>query len=291
MRILLYITAIICLTSSAISQNDRITALNRAISEDPADFEVVESLVRILMEHENYEMADSVLKEYMKNDPQNARAVYLEARTLDLSENIEKAMSKYWEAIGLDSTLWPAYRDLAFLYDIFSGYETMNRLMGKAITYSPVPGSLYYDFGYSFDMMGWLDSAQYYYYRAVEFDSLDHQACLNLGAIMGIGGNLDSAKYYTEKALSGNLDSPEAFYNLGEINLSLGLLEQAAENFQHALALDSGLFAAKKKLGDLYEIMGDSGIARIYYREFLETAPIIYMDDINEVRQKLSNYK
>jgi tetratricopeptide (TPR) repeat protein len=290
MRIFIYVTAIFCLYSNAISQSDRITLLNRAIAENPADLAAVEGLVEIFMDLEDYESADSVLKEYMKNDPKNARAVYIEARILDLSENIEKAMSKYWEAIELDSTLWPAHRDLANLYDIFSGYETMNRLLGKAMIYSPAPGSLYYDFGYSFDMMGWLDSAQYYYYLAVEFDSLDHQACLNLGAIMGIGGNLDSAKYYTEKALAGNLDSPEAFYNLGEINLSLGLFDQAAENFQHALALNSNLFAAKKKLGDLYEIMGDSGMARIYYQDFLDSAPIIYIDDINEVRQKLSQY-
>lgn len=290
MRIFIYVTAFFCLYTSAISQSDRITALNRAISEDPADFDAVEGLVEILLEHENYDMADSILNAYMKNNPKDARAVYLEARILDLSENIEKAMSKYWEAIDLDSTLWQAYRNLAYLYDIFSGYETMNRLLRKAITYSPGPETLYYDFGYSFDMMGWLDSAQHYYYLAVDFDSLDHQACLNLGAIMGIGGNLDSAKYYTEMALAGNLDSPEAFYNLGEINLSLGLFDEAAGNFQHALALDSGLFAAKKKMGDLYEIMGDSGMARTYYEDFLDSAPIIYIDDINEVRQKLSEY-
>jgi tetratricopeptide (TPR) repeat protein len=291
MRAILCITTFFCLYSIAISQSDRITALNRAIAENSSDFAAVEGLVEIFVDHENYKSADSVLSEYLKNDPQHPKAVYLQARILDLSGNIEKAMSKYWETIGLDSTLWQAYRDLAYLYDIFSGYETMNRLLKKAMFYAPAPESLYYDFGYSFDMMGWLDSAQHYYYRAVNFDSLDHQACLNLGAIMGIGGNLDSAKYYTQMALAGNLDSPEAFYNLGEINLSLGLFNEAAGNFQHSLALNSNLFAAKKKLGDLYEIMGDSGMARTYYEDFLDSAPIIYIDDINEVRQKLSQYK
>lgn len=291
MRVILYITSFLCIYSSAISQSDRITALNRAISENPADFQAVEDLVYLLIDHQNYETADSVLNEYLKTDPRNPGAIYLRARILDLTENIEKAMSEYWKAIDLDSTQWRAYRDLAYLYDIFSGYETMNRLLRKAVMYAPEADSLYYDLGYSYDMLGWLDSAQFYYREAVSFDSLDRQACLNLGAIMGIRGDLDSAKYYTEKALAGNFDSPETYYNLGEINLSLGFFDNAADNFQHALALNSGLFAAKKKLGDLYEIMGDSGMARIYYQDFLDSAPIIYIDEINEVRQKLSQYK
>jgi len=180
---------------------------------------------------------------------------------------------------------------LAFLYDIFSDYDKMNRLMGRAIAFAPFPESLYYDYGYTFDMRGRIDSALFYYRKAAEFNQEDYQAWLNIGAIVGINGDLDSAKLYTEKAVSINQDTPEAFYNLGEINLSLGLFEEAISNFQYALALDSKLFEAQKKLGELYEIIGDSGMAFIYFNEFLDSAPILYKEDIEEVRVKLTTYK
>jgi tetratricopeptide (TPR) repeat protein len=63
--------------------------------------------------------------------------------------------------------------------------------------------------------------------------------------------------------------------------------EAAIDQFQRALALDPNLVAARKRLGDLYESLGDSEMAAIYYREFLDNAPIIYLDDIDSVKAKL----
>jgi tetratricopeptide (TPR) repeat protein len=284
-------TMSLCLLNCAYATEDNIPRLNRAVSENPDDFDTVRQLVETYIDQRNYLTADSILNDYTQNHAPNAYAVYLEARLLDLTEDINQAVDRYQQAFEMDSTLWQAYRDLAYLYDIFTDYETMNKLLSRSIEFAPFPGSLYYDYGYTFDAMGQLDSAGIYYEKALDFDSLDYQAYLNLGAIMGLAGNLDSAKFCLEKAISLNPDSPEAYYNLGEIDLSLGLLDNAAGAFQQALALNPGLFAAKKRLGDIYEIMGDSAMARIYYEEFLKSAPVIYVDDIKEVRDKLDNYK
>lgn len=292
MRLFLTLVVSLFIFTVAYSQHDDITRLSQAVSEDSLDFDAVRQLVEIYIEQRNYASADNILSEYLaKSAKQNAYATYLQGRLLDLKENVNGAIDKYLRAIEMDSTLWQAYRDIAYLYDIFSEYETMNSMLQKSIDFAPIPESLYYDYAYSFDMMGQLDSAEYYYHKAIDFDSLDYQAYLNLGAIMGLSGNLDSAKFLLEKSVMINPGSPEAFYNLGEVSISLGLFDDAAGSFQHALALDSGLFAAKKRLGDVYEIMGDSGMARLYYEDFLDSAPIIYMDDINEVRLKLDNYK
>ncbi|UCC79066.1 MAG: tetratricopeptide repeat protein [Candidatus Zixiibacteriota bacterium] len=291
MRLFITLLTLLCIFNVA-DTDDNIPRLNRAVSENPDDFDAVRQLVEIFIEQRNYASADSILSEYLaKSAKQDAYATYLQGRLLDLKEDVNRAIDKYLQAIEMDSTLWQACRDLAYLYDIFSEYETMNSMLQKSIDFAPIPESLYYDYGYSFDMMGRLDSAEYYYHRAIDFDSLDHQAYLNLGAIMGLSGNLDSAKFLLEKAVMINPGSPEAFYNLGEVSVSLGLFDNAAGYFQQALALDSGLFAAKKRLGDIFEIMGDSGMARLYYEDFLNSTPIIYMDDINEVRLKLDNYK
>lgn len=277
--------------SIAFGQENNLAAAARNVSENPGDFVTAVNTVEMFVEQQDYDAADSVIDEYMNTYGENAEAVYLQARLLDLTDHIEQAMAKYHQAIAMDSTLWQASRDLAYLNDIFSNYDEMNRLFGRAVNFAPVPGSLYYDYGYTFDMLGELDSAQFYYERALAFDSLDNQAYLNLSAIMGLAGNLDSAKVLCQKAIDINPDSPEAFYNLGEINLSLGLLDDAAAAFKQALALESGLFAAEKKLGEIYEVMGDSGMARIYFEEFIHNAPAVYVDDIMEVKEKLSHYK
>jgi hypothetical protein len=55
--------------------------------------------------------------------------------------------------------------------------------------------------------------------------------------------------------------------------------------------LNPGIFAARKRLGELHEAMGDSALARIYFEEFLDSVPMIYTDDINEIRDKLDRYE
>ena len=291
MKLIISLFISLCLFNVAHPDSDRIASLTRATGENPSDFESVADLVEIFIAQRNFTDADYVLSGYLNNHEINARAAYLKARIYDQTENISEAMQFYQKAIELDSTMWRAYRDLAYLYDIFSDNESMNALFKKAIQFAPTPESIYYDCGYTFDMTGQLDSARYYYQKAIDFDSLDYQAILNLGAIMGLSGNLDSAATLLQKAVDINPESPESFYNLGEINLSLGYFDKAAGNFQQALALDPGIFAAKKRLGDLYEIMGDSGMAKIYYEDFLDSAPPLYVDDINSVREKLNNYR
>ena len=64
----------------------------------------------------------------------------------------------------------------------------------------------------------------------------------------------------------------------------------AIENFMKVLALDPRYSPAKLKLGDLYESLGDTGMAKIYYEDFVQTASLLYSDDVTKVKDKLSKY-
>ncbi len=274
----------------SIAQGD-LESLERSVAEDPRDFGRVSELANLYLEQENYQPAEELLGEYVKYDSTNADALYLYGRILDYSDNILEAMSYYMMAIERDSSYWRAYKDLALLYDIFADYESMNRFILLALKVSPVPESLYYEAGYTYDMLERPDSALIYYRLAVDFDSTDSFALMNLGAIWGNLGDVDSARFYTEKSVRANPDSPGANFNFAEIMAMDADTLEAISYFSRALALESKLFAANKRLGELFEAKGDSAMARLYFEEFLKSAPLIYAEDIDKVKDKLSRYK
>lgn len=275
----------------SIDASDDIRTLEGRVVEDPHDFESVSELARMYIAQENYQPAEAILKNYLAYDSLDADALYLYGRVLDYTDNILEAMSYYIMAIERDSSYWQAYRDLALVYDIFADYESMNRFMVSAFTLTPFPESLYYELGYSFDMLEQPDSALVYYRAAVMFDSTDSYALMNLGAIWGNIGDVDSAKVYTEKSVFLNPESPGASFNYAEIMTMTGDTLEAISYFSKAIALESNLFGANKRLGEIFEARGDSAMARIYFEEFLKAAPMIYVEEINEVKDKLSRYR
>ena len=268
-----------------------IAFLEARVLEDPHDFDSVSELARMYIAQENYQPAEAILKNYLAYDSLDADALYLYGRVLDYADNILEAMSYYIMAIERDSSYWRAYRELALVYDIFADYESMNRFMTNAFERTPFPESLYYEMGYSFDMLELPDSALVYYRAAVEFDSVDSYALMNLGAIWGNIGDVDSARFYTEKSVRLNPESPGASFNFAEIMTMTGDTLEAISYFSKALALESNLFGANKRLGEIFEARGDSAMARLYFEEFLKAAPMIYVEEINEVKDKLRRYR
>ncbi len=290
------LTSVICvlfatLTSGSGSRETEITRLEEHIQENPVDFDSVWRLTQIFIAQENYIAAESTISNYLAIDSTDARALYLFGRIMDLTDNIAEAVDYYNLSISHDSTFWMPYRDLASLYNIFCDYEKTSNYLAKAVALAPVPESLYFDLGYTLDMLEMPDSALHYYGRALEFDPDDYQASLNIGAIWGNRGRIDSARVYTERSLTINPDFAEACFNFAEIMSIDGDTLSAITYFLKALALDQEMFAAKKRLGDLFEARGDSAMARIYFQGFLDSAPIIYADDIREIESKLSRYK
>jgi tetratricopeptide (TPR) repeat protein len=277
--------------SSDVFTQDDIASLQEIVRSDPYDFEAVSSLSRIFIAQENYESARSILDTYLSKDSTNAMTLYLYGRVMDLTDNILEAMAYYLLSIEKDSTLWLSYRDMALLYDVFADYENMNRFILDAFNHTPFPESLYYEVGYSYDMLEQPESAAVFYRLAVQSDSADNQALMNLGAIWGNWGNADSAKYYTKKSLEVFPDSPGACFNFAEIMAMEGDTVEAISYFCRALALEPDLFGAQKRLGELFEAQGDSAMAKIYFEEFLKAVPIVYADDINEVKEKLDHYR
>ena len=246
---------------------------------------------RDLIDRSQYDSALVAIDSLLIDNPYNSEALYLKGFIYDQKDNLPLALKYYHESISIDSTYWKPWRELAYLFDIFAQYDSMNIYLHKALETGDAPGSIYYDYGYSFDMLDQVDSALIYYHKALEIDSLDDEAYLNIGAIWGLRDNLDSAKEYTSKALAINPSVPRACYNYAAILGAEGNYQSAVDYYQKALALDTTMIEVKLRLGELYEELGDSTMAKLYFQEFVDSAPMIYTDDINRTKAKLEKYR
>jgi tetratricopeptide (TPR) repeat protein len=246
---------------------------------------------RILIGQVYFDSAAQVLNNCIHDDSLNYEAWYLLGSIFDRKDNLPAAIEYYHKSIDLDSTYWEPCRDLAYLFDIFAEYDSMNIFLRKAVSYSPNPESLYYDFAYSFDMLNNDDSALVYYHKALEVDPDDTDSWLNIGGIWGRKNVIDSARTYTLKALELDPYNSQGCYNYAEILKEDGEYPKAVDYYQKALMLDGSMVAVKLRLGDLYESLGDSVMARLYYQEFINSNRPDYLDDINRTKAKLEKYR
>ena len=177
-----------------------------------------------------------------------------------------------------------------FLLEIFGNYEQMLVCFEHALQNSDDSAGVYYDMGVALDNLDSIELAIDHYNAALKLAGNDSQALLNIGVDWGLKGYSDSASYYFEKAAEAGLHTPELYYNIGVIMFESGAYEEAMNNFMKALATDPNCCIAKLQLGNVYEIMGDSGMAKVYFEEFVKTAPYIYLDNIKSVKEKLAKF-
>jgi len=269
--------------------------LEKKAANNPADWQTRLELVELYIQQDNLDEAqkyvlESVVAANDGGDTCNARLYYLWGKVNDLQDNIPEAMEKYTRAIECDSTISDAWQKMGYLHEVFSNYEQMLYCFQKALPSAEDQSGLYYDIGVAYDYLDSLSQAIECYYQSLETGDSIPEAYLNLGVDWELLGHPDSAAHYFEKAIAAGFDNPELYYNMGVMMFDSGVYNEALDNFMRTLALNPYYSPAKLQLGRIYEIMGDSGMARVYFEEFVQTAPILYSDDIKAVKAKLEKY-
>jgi len=269
--------------------------LEKKAANNPTDWQIRLELVELYIAQNNLDDAQKYILESAatikeSGDTCNARLHYLWGKVHDLQDNIPGAMEKYSRAVQCDSTMSDAWRQLGYLYEVFSNYEQMLICFQKALPSAEDQSGLYYDIGVAYDYLDSLPQAIECYYQSLNTGDSIPEAYLNLGVDWELLGYPDSAAHYFEKAIAAGFDNPELYYNMGVMMFESGAFSEALDNFMRTLALNPYYSPAKLQLGRIYEIMGDSGMARVYYEEFIKTAPFLYSDDIKAVKAKLEKY-
>lgn len=272
-----------------------IANLEKKAANNPSDWQTRLELVELFIDQNNLADAQKNILEVAATatgggDTCNARLYYLWGKVNDLRDNIAGAMEKYTQAVRCDSTFSDAWRKMGYLHEVFANYEQMLFCFQQALPFTEDRSGLYYDIGVAYDYLDSSSQALNSYYQSLNSGDTIPEALLNLGVDWELLGYPDSAALYFEKAIAADFDNPELYYNMGVMMFDSGVYAEALDNFMRTLALNPYYSPAKLQLGRIYEIMGDSGMARIYFEDFVKTAPILYSDDIEAVKEKLEKY-
>lgn len=273
-----------------------ISKLEKQAVSNPDNIQPRLELAEVFIDQENFKEAKKYLLQTQKiletadNYSCNAKYCYLWGLYYDLYGNIPAAQNYYSKAVECDSNYYNAWQNQGYIYDIFSNYDKMLYCFRQALKTTGDSAGIYYDMGVTCDYLDSLELAITYYHSALGFGEIYPQAYMNIGIDWGMLGYDDSASYYFNKADEAGLRSPELFYNIGIIMIESGISDAAMVNFMKTLSIDPDYSPAKLQIGNVYELYGDSGMAKVYFEEFVKTAPLIYSDDINKVKAKLQQY-
>lgn len=291
-----YLIIALAIISGNFDTPSQIAELEKTAQNDRFNYQVRLELAEIYLDQDNYSAAQRYLCETdtifagLDSSLLQGRLLYLWGLYYDKQDNIPKAIEKYQAALEQDSTIAKAWRQMGYIHDIFSDGAQMLYCFEHALLFTDDSAGVYYDMGIAYDYLDSLQRAIESYHDALDINPMIFEAYLNLGVDLSSLGYPDSANYYFQKADSAGLNGPELYYNLGMIAFDGGQIDQSLDNFMHVLALDPDYTPAKYMLGNVYEAVGDSGMAKLYYQEFVDTAPMLYLDNINEVKEKLSKY-
>jgi tetratricopeptide (TPR) repeat protein len=292
-----HILVIIILLTANYDDPERIANLEAQAISDQSDWLGRIELAEIFLEQGNYISADKYLSEIeimpgdSITDSAQSKAIFLRGLYYDLQDNIPEAMQKYIEATEIDTANARAWRRLGYLHEVFTDGEKMVDCFRHALAFTDDSAGVYYDLAVGYDYMDSLNLAVESYRNSLAINDALPEAYLNLGVDLGYLGYVDSSLYYFEKAAAAGMDEPELYYNIGVMKFEAGQVESALANFLKVLGIDPDYSPAQLQLGNVYEAVGDSGMARTYYEQFINTASLLYLDDINAVKEKLTKYK
>ena len=271
-----------------------IADLESHLKSDPADWQTSLKLAEIFLEQRNFDEAGNHLQraqsliDSLSPDTCQAKLYFLWAQLYDLQDDIPHALDNYAKTVECDSNYSEAWRQLGYLYEIFGNYERKLQCLKNALRGAANSPVLLYDIGVTYDYLDSIDQAIQSYNASLETGEVILEALLNLGVDWGLNGQNDSALYYFDRAKEAGLESPELHYNIAILTMDSGDYEQAMNELMKSLTINPQYSPSILQLAHIYELTGDSGMARVYYEEFVKTAPIIYLDDINSAKEKLN---
>jgi Tfp pilus assembly protein PilF len=190
------------------------------------------------------------IKQQLKSKNPEAQAHYMKGRALSYgstSEEAEKALNHFRQAIEIDSKFVPAYVAIANEKIIQAMFSTATRdeifnesrmAVQTAITIDPEYSEAYVvDGGIKFyGDFNW-EGAERSYKKAIELDSLNVDALIRYSAYLVAMKKFDEAIEFADKAILLDPISISSLHNLGWVHLVAENFEKSEEAFTEALSI------------------------------------------------------
>lgn len=218
------------------------------------------------------------------DDPQNVRALLLEALRTHQAGDFDKAYGLYQRALLLDPNQPDGNRLFGTLCLQIGRFQEAEPYLKRALSLAPADAETHNNLGAVLLHTGRPGEATTSLREALSLRPDYADAYSNLGEALRQTGNAGGARAALEKALALNPDHANALFNLGVLRTAERDYASAAQCLERALAIFPGHVAARRQLVNVFIASGEYLKAEQHCRILLSEAP-----EDHEVRVALTS--
>ena len=243
----------------ALGAIESLVTLKGALNDDPELIKQqrliwLKKQVYIYIDEKDYETARSMLKEIIKEEPEDFSMYFLFGMTYMEQENYEAAQPYFGQAIEMFPAYWEAYFKSGVAAMHTQDYETAINQFNKAIEINPEATEVQVDLGIAYRKLGEPEKSIQVYEKLLALDPSNQIYLFNIGRTYSDMGSFEKAKQAYEKCLDSNPYFVRAIVNLAYLYVSIADFPKARELCERALSYDSTLEEAKTLLNELNQV-------------------------------------
>ncbi|MBU2019314.1 MAG: tetratricopeptide repeat protein [Bacteroidetes bacterium] len=167
------------------------------------------------------------------------------------------------------------YLDLAMEYENSNDYKKAIEILRQAIKHNPLNEGAIYELAYCFDQLGDYDKAIKCYSDFIDENPYSYTSWYNLGNAYSKIEDFDKAIWAYDYCILINEEFGAAYFNLGNAYLSAEKYLSAIEQFQKCIEIDGDDPVALCYIGEAYEQLDELPLARLYYQQSIDMAPLL----------------
>lgn len=200
-------------------------------------------------------------------------ALYNEGIALYEQGDFESAITRFNEAIALDSKNAKYYYNLGLSFVKISNYEEAVRAFNNCLQYNPDDNEAYYNIGIANAEKGDYESAIKAYNKAISINPNDYAPYDSLGSAYYVTDKLQLALENFNKAASKAPSNPSVAYNLAYTYYMQDMLDEAKDAFKKVLKLNPSDEEAAFNLANVYLKQNKYENAKKTYESILARSP------------------
>ena len=214
--------------------------------------------------------AESICRDILKNDSENAEAYHLLGVIADRNGNAEGAVDLINKAINTSPNNSLYYNNLGNAYVNLGNHEKAIVAYHRAIDINHRFGEAHFNLGNALHEIDRPDEAISCFKKAIQCRPDLAQAYCNMGETLKELNFMELAIAALQHAVTMRENYPKAYYLLGDSLMGEGRITEAEEYFKRALHFKPDYSEAYLGLGNLYRTTGEIEASLAMYRKALQ---------------------
>jgi tetratricopeptide (TPR) repeat protein len=256
------------------------------LSLAPNDHDMVRRLALVYFENDSLYLADSLFTWLIDNGDEDVITYYYGGRLALAAEDLSAAKSRFMRLTASADSIVDGWLNLGLIYRLEDSLDLEIVTYERSLQYlknGEDSSRVLFSLGVTLERHSRFDHAVDTFERLLAF-APDHSQALNyLGYMLADKGiRLEYARGLIEQALEIMPENGAYIDSYGWVLFRLGRLEKALEELLRATQYEQNDPVVMEHVGDVYNALGDSANANVYWNKALELDP-----DNNVLKEKL----